>query len=265
MPYAAFPQSGSDTPLERPTPLEQRESLQNLLRHFDNPAHQGPHLTAELEGRLVDRPLQESEDMDELRAIASRVKEGHNEITRRVARRSGGRFFQARHLKNEGRMWEKFGEYVQEGGDQNMILDVVRSRIHFDTLDQLYAAVQVLHESAEVVRVKDHFIHPHDSGYRDILFNVRLRDPATGKTHVTEIQFHLKELFAAKRLEYPHYIKRRELLPELNYYKEQAPENVKKIKELEQAVAWELNASQRIYDEAWQAYLRRHGQSALAA
>ncbi len=265
MPYARVPRSANDQPLEQPLPPEGRERLQNLLSHFDDPTHQGPHLTTDLERRLVDRPLQESEDMNELRAIASRVKEGHNEITRKVARQSGGRFFQARHLKDEGRMWEKFGEYVQEGGDQNMIVDVVRSRIHFDTLDQLYAAVKVLHESAEIVRVKDHFVRPHDSGYRDILFNIRLRDPKTGKVHISEIQFHLNELFAAKRLEYPHYIKRRELLPKLDYYKEQEPENTEKIKALEQAVAWELNASQQIYDEAWQAYLSRHGQSALAA
>lgn len=229
-----------------------RDRLEGLLDGINNPLVQGPHLTSELakltEGNEVH---QEAEDMDELRAMAARLKDTHNDLTSEVAKAGGGRPHLASKLKKETRMWEK---YVEHGFTHTKTGDVLRTSIHFDDLESLYLAVVELYSRAKIVRVKDRFINPTSEGYRDMLFNISLVDPETGKTHITEIQFQLEDMYRAKKQEYPHYIQRRALRQELEYFKKEEPENIDKIRELEEEIAYLQSASQDIFTDAWRPY-----------
>ncbi len=228
-----------------------RTDIDGLIGNINNPLSQGPHITTEL-ARLTEgnEVHQEAEDMDELRAMASRLKNVHNELTNDVALAGGGNPRPAGKLKRKTRMWEK---YVEHGFTHTKTGDVLRSSIHFDDLETLYQAVIELHRRAKIVRVKDRFVDPTASGYRDLLFNIELVDQETGKIHVSEIQFHLEDMFLAKEKEENsgYYTQVRALQQELKHFKKEEPENVDKIRELEEEIAYLQSASQDIYSRAW--------------
>ena len=252
-------------PVTRPTEIEHhdtadtipviekgRDRIEGLLGSIHNPLIQGPHLTGELakltEGNEV---RQEAEDMDELRAMAARLKDTHNDLTSEVAVVGGGKPVLSKKLKKETRMWEK---YVEHGFTHTKTGDVLRTSIHFDDLETLYQAVMELYKRAEIVRVKDRFVSPRASGYRDLLFNIRLIDPDTGKSHITEIQFQLEDMYQAKRREYPNYIQCRALQQELDYFEKEEPENMDKIRKLQEEIAYLQSSSQDIFAAAWRPY-----------
>ena len=241
-----------DTADTVPVIESERGRMEGLLCEISNPLVQGPHLTGEL-AKLTEKNEvhQEAEDMDELRAMAARLKDTHNELTSEVAAIGRGRPVLARKLKKETRMWEK---YVEHGFTHTKTGDVLRTSIHFDDLETLYQAVIELYKRAEIVRVKDRFINPRSSGYRDLLFNIRLTDPETGKAHITEIQFQLEDMYQAKRREYPNYIQIRVLEQELAYFKREEPENTDKIRALEEEMAYIQSSSQDIFAAAWRPY-----------
>lgn len=231
---------------------EERGRIEDVVSRANEPLFQGTRLTSELEkltaGNKID---QGAEDMDELRAIASRVREAHNVLTATVSAASGGYPMLAKRLKSEERMWDK---YVENGFDHNKIGDVVRTSIHFDNLETLYQAVMELYERVQIVRVKDRFLKPTASGYRDLLFNVRLMDPETGKDHITEIQFQLEAMRRAKGAEYPSYFRRRALELELISIEKGHPEEVIKIRDLKAEIARLENNSRQIFERAWQPF-----------
>jgi hypothetical protein len=230
-----------------------REEVDYALSTFNNPLFQGPILTQCLEKQTAESKIdQGTEDMDELRAIASRVREAHNALTAEIAEASSGHPVLAKKLKSEERMWDK---YVENGFDHNGIGDVVRTSIHFDNLETLYQAVMELYERVQIVRVKDRFLRPKASGYRDLLFNVRMVDPVTGKDHMTEIQFQLEDMHWAKKAEYPSYFKRRALELELASIQKTHPDETIKIRDLKAEIARLESNSRRIFERAWQPFM----------
>lgn len=93
-------------------------------------------------------------------------------------------------IKGARRLIEKT---VQDNfGDLTEARDVVRSSIAVDSPDQIEHVMRAVHNSFDVVRVKDRFKEPL-SGYRDILVNVRMKNGLVG-----EIQIHAKPILKIK-------------------------------------------------------------------
>ena len=83
-------------------------------------------------------------------------------------------------------------------------MDAVRSSAIFKTFAQLTLAVRALMADGcrlIVVRAKDRFNSPLDSGYRDMLLNVRLE----GSDHVGELQLHLRTIIDIKEAAHRTY------------------------------------------------------------
>ena len=75
--------------------------------------------------------------------------------------------------------------------------DVIRSSAVFHSLPQINAAVMALIDpngDVQVVRIKDRVSYPLDSGYRDLLLNLKV----VGYDLVMELQLHLKDVIALK-------------------------------------------------------------------
>jgi len=237
-----------------------RSRFETVLGEVSDPLSQGPHLTEQLSRHLKGAKLNQGvKSLDELRAVAGRFLEKHNKLTSDVALLSGGRPKLASDLKKEARMWDKAAEY----GDPNQIGDVVRTVINFDDLPSLYQAFTELYRQAEVVRIKDRFVNPKSNGYRDMLFNIRLKDEETGEYHITEIQLHLQAMFDAKKREYPNYIKARDLrreMRDLEHEQSKTPdlqryEDIReRIVVIEKEISWLDVESRDIYDDAWEPF-----------
>lgn len=80
--------------------------------------------------------------------------------------------------------------------DHNRVVDVVRGSVVYGSVfeSRKGAAAFIAANKANVVRVKDRAQNPANDGYRDILVNYK--EPSTG--HITEIQFHNREMLGAK-------------------------------------------------------------------
>lgn len=112
------------------------------------------------------------------------------------------------------------GEY--QGAEE--CTDLVRGRIFFDTLPELYRAVGRLHGNgtrdrlhgsgqgapAKIVAMDDRFVEPKKNGYVEVSAIVRLPSG-----HLAEIQFHLKDVHEGKALEDEAYGLRRQLEADL--------------------------------------------------
>ena len=88
-------------------------------------------------------------------------------------------------LKGRRRAEEKI--QTEYNGDASRITDLARLSIEYDSLSQLYEALNLIPESANLVRMKDRFIKPTPGGYRDILLNLKLSNQ-----HIAEVQLTLK-------------------------------------------------------------------------
>ncbi|MBU0706146.1 hypothetical protein KJ657_04950 [Patescibacteria group bacterium] len=230
---------------------ETRKSVDRLIDHINNPLVHGPHLTTELSRKLADVGVdQGTDDIDAIRAMASRVMETHNRVTREVAEASGGTPTEAGELKSMDRMLEKRLEH----GSYRTIGDVVRTTILFEDLESLYEAVIELYERVEIVAVKDRFVNMRPSGYRDLLFKIRLEDPETRGDHITEIQFQLESMHDAKEDEHQLYKKRRKLEHNLVVCYQEDPENEVRIERLKSEIVELQEKSRQIFDSAWEPF-----------
>ena len=75
---------------------------------------------------------------------------------------------------------------------------MIRSSAVFHSLPQINAAVMALmnpNGDVQVVRIKDRISYPLDSGYRDVLLNLKV----VGYDLVMELQLHLKDVIALKK------------------------------------------------------------------
>ncbi len=62
---------------------------------------------------------------------------------------------------------------VHYGGDVSLLLDLVRSALVFQSLDDLNAAVDAIGSKHKIVRIRDRIAEPTETGYRDIALYVR--------------------------------------------------------------------------------------------
>jgi len=155
-------------------------------------------------------------------------------------------------LKDRHRIQEKIDQ--DYSGDANGVLDVVRGSIIFDSLEDLYRAVEKVHGSAKIVRIKDHMTNPTESGYRDLKFNIELIND-DGEPYIAELQFHLSKMHEFKEWENSLYKERRKLLAHLRKLQREES-NPDEIRQLKTKISQLLYESQSVYAQVWEGYAK---------
>ncbi|MFE2613787.1 toxin glutamine deamidase domain-containing protein [Micromonospora chalcea] len=107
--------------------------------------------------------------------------------------------------KNRERVLDKLVEYEN---DASRLKDLAGAKVQFDTLDAVYQALGGLAADPKVVilHVKDRFLDPQDSGYRDILLNLRMSNG-----HMAELRLQLAAIEGVAEWEHALYEVRRDL------------------------------------------------------
>nr|WP_244933482.1 toxin glutamine deamidase domain-containing protein [Micromonospora tulbaghiae] len=108
--------------------------------------------------------------------------------------------------KSRERVLDKLeGEYEY---DASQLKDLAGAKVQFDSLDAVYQALGRLAADPEVLilHIKDRFLDPQASGYRDLLLNLRMSN-----SHVAELRLHLASLDGVAEWEHALYEIRRDL------------------------------------------------------
>ena len=135
-------------------------------------------------------PRQDTRNLDTLYGEAAVADQNLKGMTRKIAEETGGTavFPPGGGLKGRKRAREKIE--VEFGGDASALMDISRSSIEYDNVDQVYQALEfILHQGYEVVRVKDRALEPLASGFWDIHLNLCMPNG-----HIAELQLHLREI-----------------------------------------------------------------------
>ncbi len=141
-----------------------------------------------------DEIKQYSNSLDVLYKSAREADVELRKMTIDIAKKTGGHEKFPDGLKKWKRTIEKIDNDYK--GDASKILDLSRSTIEFEELEDIYKAVAQISDEYEILRIKDRFKTPQPSGYRDIMMNVKMSNG-----HVVEIQLHLNSILEAKKLE----------------------------------------------------------------
>lgn len=91
-------------------------------------------------------------------------------------------------FKDPARIVEKAMENY--GGHLEYVMDVLREDFHFDTFEELALAFASCQDNDETVCVLDRFSWPFESGYSDVIINVRMP-----KGVIAETRLHLKSIW----------------------------------------------------------------------
>lgn len=172
-----------------------------LLQQYEGPpeADVPPGVRRRLEGMLLplmERAIEQSADYAaSIKALAERL----------------GAEAKTAPVKSMKRSVEKLYDDEAETGQPSQpdgIKDLVRASIVVRSEEEVADAIAAVRETLDVVRVKDRFAKPLDTGYRDVLMNVRLPDGL-----MAELQIHIPEMLAAKELGHLLYEIERALPP----------------------------------------------------
>jgi hypothetical protein len=194
-------------PTADPTPLEptQRETSGELAKSAGNYRPED-RLQPDFEEHRRHEEGYRAAYMDKLYAKA---KEAQAELTRivdQLAADNDGEAHARKELKKLGRANDKID--ADYSGDASRLVDVAGAYIQFDKVKDVYAALAVLagHPDLEIVKFKDRFAKPTESGYRDLQMSVRMSNG-----HIAELRLHLKSLDAITVYEHALYEVRRDL------------------------------------------------------
>ena len=138
-------------------------------------------------------PQQRAEAEDVLTPLVERAnaaKPAFDALVSRIAQSFGMQPMLAP-VKGLKRAAEKL--VLETGGDVNLIRDMLRSTIVVPNVSDVQAAIEQVRANFEIVRIKDRFSTPTESGYRDVLINVLTPDGMTA-----EIQINVPAMLAAK-------------------------------------------------------------------
>jgi len=107
--------------------------------------------------------------------------------------------------KGRDRVLDKLLEYQN---DASRLKDLAAAKVQFAKLDDIYRALRKLAADPQVVilKIKDRFLTPQLSGYRDVLLNLRMSNG-----HVAELRLHLDSLDSVAEWEHALYEVRRDL------------------------------------------------------
>ncbi|MFE9203802.1 toxin glutamine deamidase domain-containing protein [Micromonospora sp. NPDC007230] len=189
-----------DEPIPRPTPVtdEQRQLSGEVAARRQDTWQLG-----------FDRARQEDEGyrlayVEKLYVEAAVAQPELNDIASTVAGNRGRPDWRSR-PKDRERVLDKLVEYEN---DVSRLKDLAAAKVEFDQLDDIYRALSRLAVDPRVVMldIKDRFLSPQGSGYRDILLNLRLSNG-----HVAELRLQLAPVEHVAEWEHALYEVRRDL------------------------------------------------------
>lgn len=138
-------------------------------------------------------------------------------------------------------------------GKAERITDLARATIVANDVASLVTAYETLSREATVVKVKNRFKNPAESGYRDL--NVLVQLPKTGI--IAEVQLHLAAIAQVKSGA------EHELYEQIQIIERTARQEQRELTEWENAqIAKMRSASRDLYQQAWQPYITTHIQAA---
>ncbi|MEV4198644.1 toxin glutamine deamidase domain-containing protein [Micromonospora globbae] len=192
--------AGENPPVPQPTPLaphqrdvsrELRARRQASVQSGFDPArrHDGAYRSGYLRVLYEDAAVAQLE----LNALVTRLAGDRA--------RAGWR----RAPKDHQRVLDKLVEYDD---DASRLTDLAAAKLEFRRLDDLYEVLRELGQDPDVVVVdiKDRFVRPQRSGYRDVLLRLRMSNG-----HVAELRLHLRALDDVAEWEHALYEVRRDL------------------------------------------------------
>lgn len=147
-------------------------------------------------------------------------------------------------VKSQARAEEKIA--LELNGDVTRITDLARATIIANDVESLVEVYEAVSREADVVKVKNKFKSPADSGYRDLNLLVRL--PKTNI--IAEVQLHLKAIADVKSG--PEH----ELYEIIQGIERNALAQNRPINDIEAAQINNLRSqSLELYQQAWQPYI----------
>lgn len=212
-------------------------------------------LSKEIISKVGKRELrQQYNDLDQLYKLAKKANEELVEITKKLAKETTGKAGVRpkeinNGLKGRERALEKINsDYVNpvtKEPEANLLVDIAGSKIVYDKLSNLYKALEKVNKEYKILRIKDRIQTPVDSGYRDILMNLEMKNG-----HIVEFRLHLKEIdeVAANR-GHKLYQQRRTL----DAISTQRDLNLQELKMRFKLIKEEIS----LYEGAWQKILKK--------
>ncbi len=150
-------------------------------------------------------PRQNTTDITQLYKDAGPAQQELKQFATDFAEKTGGTTVLPENLKSMERALDKIRTDYK--GDPSRLVDIARGTIKYDTLEQIThvreqieSELQHFSPDSEIVRVKDRFANPTDSGYRDLLYNLKMSNG-----HIVELQIHLTPIEAVKSAEHELY------------------------------------------------------------
>ncbi|TKE99052.1 phosphoribosylglycinamide formyltransferase [Vibrio kanaloae] len=234
--FAASPVSTSSTDQSR-TPAQNQVSS-NVFRHS---------LSGLYGIKAFDsRPTQPYTDFDILYSKAHQAQAELETICKSTALLTNSEALFAG-VKSQSRAQEKID--LELDGDVTRITDLARATIIANDVESLVEVYESLSREADVVKLKNKFKSPADSGYRDLNLLVRL--PKTNI--IAEVQLHLKAIADVKSG--PEH----ELYEIIQGIERHAIAEHRPINDIEAA---QINSLRRqsleLYQQAWQPYITTH-------
>ena len=119
------------------------------------------------------------------------VKDEFHKIMHKLNKKLGSQLLERKTLKNESRIKEKaMNDYC---GDYSRVIDVNAASLIFEDEKELSEAHEFFSNEKNVVRIKDRWNTPNESGYKDINISWELSNGV-----VAEIQLHHKTIMKIK-------------------------------------------------------------------
>jgi hypothetical protein len=189
---------GEPPPQATPLTPAQRNVTARLAAHTTSTRQSGFDLSRRHE------EVYRSTYVDQLYADAAVAQQELNALARRLAGDHGRPGWRTG-PKGRARVLDKLVEYKN---DASRLKDLAGAKVQFFRLDDIYRALDQLAADPRVVilDIKDRFLKPQQSGYRDVLLNIQ-----TSNGHVGEFRLHLESLDGVAEWEHALYGVRRDL------------------------------------------------------
>jgi hypothetical protein len=123
-----------------------------------------------------------------------------NTVVSDIAGQTDGKADWRREEKDWGRATDKVNK--DYGGDASRLVDLAGAKIEFNSVQDVYRALDELRGDPrlEIVKFKDRFANPQDSGYRDLQMSVRMSNG-----HIAELRLHLSSIDKVAKYEHALY------------------------------------------------------------
>jgi hypothetical protein len=160
------------------------------------------------------KPRQQTADLDKLYADAEVATTELSKVIDDVLSdqnlsKAGGRKEMRPGLKGRERAEQKVRD--EYAGDASSLVDLAGGKIVFPSLEGIYQALLVIKNKfgARIIKVKDRFVDPQQSGYRDVLMSIKMSNG-----HIAELRLHLEQIDKVASFEHPIYEVKRVVAPD---------------------------------------------------